>query len=122
MCNSCGQTHQANLLQNVFQKFINTFGETIDHYQRIKYAGIVANNPTEMQEITALNRLAICNTCENQTTSEIVNVANDLLLSAEVTEKLNPHLKKQCGLCGCSCVLLAYDQLITSKPCKVEKF
>ncbi len=118
MCNSCGQTHQANILQKTFESGL----DWLDSLQRIRYASKTANNPTEIQELIALKRLAICDTCENQTTSELVNVANDLLLSAEVTEKLNPHLNKQCGLCGCSCVLLAYDQLVTSKPCKVAKF
>jgi hypothetical protein len=118
MCQSCGTPKAPNLLTQTLNKGL----EWYDNAQRIRYATITANAPTEIQEIIAKIRLETCTKCENMQVSDLVNVANDLLLSDEVAEKLEPHLKKQCGLCGCSCVLLAYDQLVNSKPCKVGKF
>lgn len=96
--------------------------ELIDSIQRIRFARAVANSPTEHQETIAQERLGICSLCENKKDADLVNAANELVLSKEVSEKHSPHLQKQCGLCGCSCILLAYDQLVTSNPCKAGKF
>lgn len=116
MCTNCNKPKQA-IKEN------QNFGlDWLDSLQRIWYANKTANNPTEQQEAIALQRLAICSTCENVQISKIVSIANDFILNEEATKRTEPHCKKQCGLCGCSCVLLAYDQLVNSKPCEIGKF
>lgn len=118
MCTTCNQKKEK---VSYLQPIKATLAWVAD-FQRIFYAQRAANNPTEEQELIAIHRLATCTTCEKMKQSEVINIANDLVISSAVAEKLEPHLKKQCGLCGCSCVLLAYDQLESSKTCKVDKF
>lgn len=109
MCVLCGakkMIEQAKVVSNNYAY----------HIQRLLNANKNANKQDSELDKSAAEKLQICETCVHKQVSVIVDTANNLTLPKDTAIKLEKYLDYQCGLCGCSCVLLAYDSI--GKPCQ----
>lgn len=114
MCTSC-----RNSITQKIQLTVTKIASWLLNDQRLHHANLIAQKQDVELDNTAEQRLTICSTCSNKKESTIVDTANNIVLPETTAERFDQYLNYQCGLCGCSCVLLAYDHL--GEACGVWK-
>jgi len=108
MCTLC------NKAKNIVQKTIDTSNSWLHHAQRLHHATMSANKKEISLDNEAERRLGVCGVCHEKKESDLVDTANNFVLPETTAKRFDKYLNYQCGRCGCSCVLLAYDNIL---PC-----